>query len=72
MKDSKVLVDSDATVYEIGLIKTREYVDYDVLEKLLYNQKITPYGLKKIEDCREVKEVVTLRITKSKGKKVKE
>lgn len=42
-------------------IKTKEYVDMTILESLLYNGKIKE---KKIEDCKNVTEIITLRVNK--------
>ena len=54
-------------------IKTREYVDMDALENYLYHldeeDEITKNILKDIDTCRDVKEVVTLRISIDKGEK---
>lgn len=47
-----------------GLIKTKEYVDTDVLEALTYKGLVTPTELKGLETCRKVTEVVTLRPSK--------
>ena len=60
--------------YAIGydenkLIKTKEYVDMDVLESMLYKGMIDKEVLMQIDKCRETKEVVTLRISKVKEKK---
>ena len=55
--------------YENGLIKTKEYVDMDVLESMLYKGKIPKDILMQIDKCRESKEVVTLRISKIKENK---
>lgn len=49
-----------------GLIKTKEYVDTDVLEDLTYKGIVTPTELKGLETCRKVTEVVSLRPTKKK------
>lgn len=40
-------------------VKTIEVVDYEKLESLLYNDIIKE---KKIEDCKNIKEIITLRI----------
>lgn len=55
--------------YENGLIKTKEYVDMDVLESMLYKGLIDKEVLMEIDKCRESKEVITLRISKVKEKK---
>ena len=52
-----------------GLIKTKEYVDFDVLEKAIYNNQIPQDVLLEMDKAREVKEVVTLRVTKKKKRK---
>jgi len=52
-----------------GLIKTREFVDMDVLEDAIYKDLIPEDVLVSMDTCREVKEVVTLRVTKAKPKK---
>lgn len=55
--------------YGTNLIKTKEYVDMDVLESLIYKGKLSNEVLMEIDKCRESKEVVTLRISKVKEKK---
>lgn len=50
-------------------IKTKEYVDMDVLESIIYKQLLSNEALMEIDKCRESKEVVTLRISKIKEKK---
>lgn len=54
---------------EVGLIKTKEYVDMDVLESLMYKGSISEEDLMKVDKCRETKEVITLRVSKKKDKK---
>ncbi len=51
------------------IIKTKEYVDMDALEKNIYNGEVTKETLLEMEKCKNVTEVVTLKITKKKGKK---
>ena len=48
-----------------GVIKTTEYVDMDALEDAIYNGKV---DATKLSDCRQTKEVVTLRVTERKLK----
>lgn len=60
--------------YECGtnkesIIKTKEYVDIDMLESAIYNGQISNEILMEIDKCRESKEVITLRISKVKEKK---
>ena len=52
------------------IIKTREYVDTDCLEDVIYSGALSSDFLLDMDTCREVKEVVTLRV--SKVKKAKE
>lgn len=49
-----------------GLIKTKEYVDMDVLEDAMYKQLIEHDVLMQIDSCREVKETQVLTIKKVK------
>lgn len=64
-----VLKQYPTACYEQGLIKTKEYVDMDVLESMIYKGVIDKNVLLEIDKCRESKEVVTLRISKVKEKK---
>ena len=50
-------------------VKTKEYIDFDVLEKLLYDEMVPPAVIAEMDKAKEVKEVVTLRITKKKETK---
>ena len=49
-------------------IKTKEYIDMDKLEELLYKGQLPQDILQEVSSCVESKEVVTLRVTKKKGK----
>lgn len=52
------------------IVKTKEYIDYDALEKAIYDDKIPKDVLLEMDKAKEVKEVVTLRLKKAKkGKK---
>lgn len=51
------------------IIKTKEYVDFDALEHAIYNNQIPQETLLEIDKAREIKRVVTLRVTKKKGVK---
>ena len=50
------------------IVKTKEYIDFDALEKAIYNGAISNEILLEIDKAKEVKEVVTLRVTKLKKK----
>lgn len=49
------------------IVKTKEYIDFDVLEKAIYDGKISDDILMEMDKAKEVKEVVTLRISKVKN-----
>lgn len=53
--------------YEI--VKQRPYIDFDALEKAIYDGKLNQDQLLELNKAKEVKEVVTLRVTKIKKKK---
>lgn len=48
------------------IVKTKEYIDFDALEKAIYDGKISNDILLEMNKAKEVKEVVTLRVTKKK------
>ena len=50
-----------------NLIKTREYVDLDELENLVYNNLLDENTVAKVNSCITTKEVIQLRISKKKG-----
>ena len=50
------------------IVKTKEYIDFDALENAIYNGKISSEILQEMDKAKEVKEVVTLRVTKVKKK----
>lgn len=50
------------------VVKTREYVDMDELEKLMYAGNIDDDLIADMKDCEETKKVETLRISKAKEK----
>lgn len=43
------------------LIKTKEYVDFDLLESYIYNKQLKETSIK---DCKNITEVITLRVNK--------
>ena len=70
MNEDKLLdVAKKNSYYLSDIIKTKEYIDMDKLESLLYKGNISKDVLLEIDKCRESKEVVTLRISKVKEKK---
>ena len=53
------------------IVKTKEYIDYDALEKAIYDGNISEEILLEMDKAKTVKEVVTLRVSKVKQKKEK-
>lgn len=51
------------------IIKTKEYIDFDALEKAIYDGEISEEMLLEMDKAKESKEVVTLRVSKIKGEK---
>lgn len=57
---------------DLGIIKTKKYIDYDALEKAIYNNQLPAGAEGDIAKAKEVKEVVQLRLSKVKKKKGEE
>ena len=55
--------------YKDLVIRTKEYVDMDLLENAIYNEKIDKETLLQMNNCKSVKEVPTLKVTKRKKEK---
>lgn len=53
------------------IIKTKEYIDFDALEDAIYKGLIKEEIVLEMGKAKEVKEVVTLRVTKAKKKGAK-
>ena len=51
---------------DIDIIRTKEYIDYDALENLIYHGDIKKELLIDMEDCKETKTRETLRVSKLK------
>lgn len=51
------------------IVKTKEYIDFDALEKAIYDGKIPDYVIVEMAKAKESTQVVTLRVTKEKEKK---
>nr|DAE93679.1 MAG TPA: hypothetical protein [Caudoviricetes sp.] len=47
-----------------GIVKTKEYIDTDELEKALYNEMFTEEQLLELSKCITKKEIKTLRVKK--------
>lgn len=66
MDEDKLLeVLRDAGYADI-VIRTKEYVDMDLLEAAIYHDRIDKDTLLEMQRCKEVKEVQTLKISKRK------
>ena len=52
-----------------GIIKTKEYIDFDALENAIYHNLIPEDILAQMAEATEVKEIPTLKVTKIKEKK---
>lgn len=50
-----------------GLIKSKEYVDMDELESLMYANDLDDETLQKIDKCITIKRVTQLRLSRQKG-----
>ena len=47
-------------------IRTKEYVDLDLLENMMYHNEIPQDVIVQMGDCKSEKEVITLRVSKRK------
>lgn len=56
-----------AKKYNINIVKTREYIDTDALEVLIYKGLIPSDVISQLTDCIVRKPISTLRISKIKG-----
>ena len=61
----EIVANKDLKEFE-GLIKTKEYVDMDVLENLLYHNKFDEAEISSISSCQEIKDIPTLKVKKVK------
>lgn len=52
---------------EDGIVKTKEYVDFDSLESAIYHEVISGDNLKDMSNCKEVTITQVLRIKAKKG-----
>lgn len=70
MNEDKLLaLLQDKVSAESGIVKTKKYIDMDALESAIYNGAISKEVLIEMDNCREKKQTVSLRITKVKEKK---
>lgn len=67
MNEDKLLaLLQDKVSAESGIIKTKKYVDMDALESAIYNGAIPKEVLIEMDNCREKKQVATIRVSKEK------
>lgn len=59
----------EMTAFCYDIIKTKEYIDFDALEKAIYNGFFDANDLAEFDKAREIKQVETIRISKVKEKK---
>lgn len=68
MDEDKLLTILKERGYE-NVIRTKEYVDMDLLEDALYHDTIDKDTIVEMDKCKSVKEVIQLRISKKKEKR---
>jgi len=66
LDEDKLLVQLKKYAPDTQCIKTREYIDMDILEKEIYNDKLSSAALSAFDACRNVKEIPTITIKKAK------
>lgn len=66
LDEDKLLVQLKKYAPDTQCIKTKEYIDMDVLENELYHDKLSSEALAAMDTCRNVKEIPTLNIRKAK------
>lgn len=62
--DENKLLETIKSLNRPDLIRTKEYVDMDLLEKAIYNEEI---NASELNSCMITKEVTTLKVTINKG-----
>lgn len=67
MDEDKLLSILKERGYE-NVIRTKEYVDMDLLEDALYHDTIDKDTIVEMDKCKSVKEVIQLRVSKKKEK----
>lgn len=66
MDEDKLLEVLRDAGYSDLVIRTKEYVDMDLLENAIYHDKIDKETLLAMQRCKEIKEVQTLKISQRK------
>lgn len=60
--------DNSDLFIQLGIIKTKEYIDFDALEKAIYDGHIGTETILEMDKAREITEVETLRVSKIRRK----
>lgn len=66
LDEDKLLVQLKKYAPNTQCIKTKEYIDMDILESEIYHDKLSSEALAAMDTCRNVKEIPTLTIKKAK------
>ena len=66
LDEEKLLVQLKKYAPDTDCIKTKEYIDMDILENEIYHERLSPEALAAMDSCRNVKEIPTLTIKKAK------
>lgn len=66
LDEEKLITQLKAFAPDTKCIKTKEYIDMDVLENEIYHGELSDDAMCAMDSCREVKEIVRLDIRKAK------
>lgn len=66
LDEDKLLLQLKKFAPNTQCIKTKEYVDMDILESEIYHEKLSAEAMGALDTCRNVKEIPTLTIKKAK------
>ena len=66
LDEDKLLLQLKKFAPDTQCIKTKEYVDMDILESEIYHEKLSAEAMCALDTCRNVKEIPTLTIKKAK------
>lgn len=66
LDEEKLIVRLKKFAPDTECIKTKEYIDMEVLENEIYHDKLSSEAMGALDECRNTKEVVTLTVKKEK------
>lgn len=69
LDEDKLLLQLKKFAPDTQCIKTKEYIDMDILESEIYHEKLSAEAMSALDTCRNVKEIPTLTIKKAKKDK---